>query len=241
MGGWAATRRPFFFLTGRGGIHLAGERCRPRPAPLGQGFDRPEWIATFCLPHEESDLIVVEVAQVTFSAPHGGYVVVLRVPGADRWLPIFIGSGEAQAIARNLRGDAYPRPMTFDLIAGLLEALDGEVLDVAITRLHENTFFAEIVLKRPGGEVLRLDARPSDAIPLALRLGLAIHVDEAVMDTAGHDGFPRMISLQNQIDELEGELAEAVEREDFEKAARLRDQIRYYRKLAKADEEEEDR
>lgn len=184
-------------------------------------------------------MVVVEVAQVTFSAPQGGYVVVLHALKTDRWLPIFIGSSEAQSIARNLRGDSYPRPMTFDLIASLLDALDGEVLEVAITRLHENTFYSEIALKRPGGEVLRLDARPSDAIPLALRLGLPIHVDEAVLEAAGHEGFPRMISLESQIDELEGELKAAVEREDFEHAARLRDQIRYYRKLAKTDEEED--
>jgi len=184
-------------------------------------------------------VLIVEVAQVTFSAPHGGYVVILRQQDVDRWLPIFIGSGEAQSIARNLRGDSYPRPMTFDLIAALLEALDGEVLEAAITRLHENTFYAEVVLKRPDGEVLRIDSRPSDAIPLALRLGLPIRLAEDVMATAGHEGFPRMISLENQIDELESELRAAVEREDFERAAQLRDQIRYYRGLGKADEDEE--
>jgi uncharacterized protein len=184
-------------------------------------------------------VLIVEVAQVTFSAPHGGYVVILREAVADRWLPIFIGSGEAQSIARTLRGDAYPRPMTFDLIAALLEALDGEVTAVAITRLHENTFFAEISLRRPDGEILRLDARPSDAIPLALRLGLPIGLSEAVMETAGHEGFPRMISLKEQIDELENQLKDAVEREDFERAAQLRDQIRSYRRLASTDQDEE--
>jgi len=183
----------------------------------------------------------VVVTEVTFHPNQGGYVVVLRERDGERWVPIRIGPGEAQSIAFNLRGSQYHRPMTFDLVAALLRALDGRVRATRITRLHEEVFYAEIVLERPDGEVVRLDARPSDAIPLALRLGLPLLMAEDVLDAAGKHGFPQLMPLEEQIQQLENELAEAVEREDFEEAARLRDQIRYYRKLTQPDEEGETR
>jgi bifunctional DNase/RNase len=115
------------------------------------------------------------------------------------------------------------------------------VRSTSITRLHEEVFYAEVLLERPDGEVIRLDARPSDAIPLALRLGLPVLMAEDVLEAAGKHGFPQLMPLDEQIQQLESELAEAVEREDFEEAARLRDQIRYYRKLIQPDEEGETR
>lgn len=182
-------------------------------------------------------MVEVVVTEVTFSPNQGGYVVILREKDGERWLPIFIGPGEAQSIALNLRGGQYQRPMTFDFVASLLRALDGRVRSVQVTRLHENTFYAEILLERPDGEVIRIDARPSDAIPLALRLGLPVHVAAAVLEAAGQEGFPQMVPLEERILQLEGELEEAVEREDFEQAVRLRDQIRYYRKLIQPEAE----
>jgi uncharacterized protein len=186
-------------------------------------------------------VIEVTVSEVTFSPSQGGYVVILREKDSERWLPIYIGPGEAQSIAVNLRGGQYQRPMTFDLVASLLRALEGRVRSAQITRLHDNTFFAEILLERPDGELIRLDARPSDAIPLALRLGLPVQVDDDVMEVAGQQGFPQMVALEERILQLESELEEAVAREDFEQAARLRDQIRYYRKLIQPEEEGESR
>ncbi len=184
-------------------------------------------------------MIEVTVSEVTFSPSQGGYVVILREKDSERWLPIFIGPGEAQSIAINLRGAQLQRPMTFDLIAGLLRALDGHVRTVQISRLHESTFYADILLERPDGQILRLDARPSDAIPLALRLGLPVWVKQEVMDAAGQEGYPQMVPLEERILQLEGELEEAVVREDFEAAARLRDQIHYYRRLIQPEDEEE--
>lgn len=186
-------------------------------------------------------MIEVTVSEVTFSPNQGGYVVILREKDSERWLPIFVGPGEAQSIALNLRGGQLQRPMTFDLMAGLLRALDGHVRSVQISRLHESTFYADILLERPDGQVLRLDARPSDAIPLALRLGLPVWVLPEIMEAAGQQGFPQMVPLEERILQLEGELESAVEREDFEAAARLRDQIRYYRKLIQPEDEEESR
>ncbi|MDP2361217.1 MAG: bifunctional nuclease family protein [bacterium] len=186
-------------------------------------------------------MIEVIVTKVSFNPQQGGYMVILREKDSERWLPILIGPVEAQAIADNLRGGQFQRPRTFDLMASLLRALDGQVRGVQINRLHENTFFAEVVLERPDGERIRVDARPSDAIPLALRLGLAIQVHPDLMEAAGQHGFSQAVTLEEFILKLEGELDEAVEREDFEQAVRLRDQIRYYRKLIQPDEEGESR
>lgn len=182
-------------------------------------------------------MIEVEVKEVTYSPSQGGYVVILREKEGERWLPIFIGPGEAQSIAVNLRGGQYLRPMTFDLVSSMLRALDGTVRRVEITRISENTFFAEIILERPDGERLRLDARPSDAIPLGLRLGLPIHVAGDVMEAVGQTGFPQMVSVEERIAQLEQDLGEAVASEAFEDAARLRDQIRYYRNLLHPEDE----
>ncbi len=184
-------------------------------------------------------MVEVEVSEVTFSPGHGGYVVILRQKDADRWVPIFIGPGEAQSIAVNLRGNQYPRPMTFDLVFSLINALDGAVRSVSISALRLNTFYAEVELLKQDGEVVRLDARPSDAIPLALKLGLPIRMSDQVLDAAGHDGYPQMIPHEDRIRQLEEELAKAVEAEDFEGAAQLRDQISYYRSLIKPEEEGE--
>lgn len=186
-------------------------------------------------------MIEVTVSEVSFHPAQGGYVVVLREKDAERWLKIFIGPGEAQSIAIQLRGGALQRPMTFDFIAALLRGLDGHVRTVQITRLHEGIFYADVLLERPDGQVLRLDARPSDAIPLALRLGLPVWVAPEVLDAAGERGFPQLVPLAERILQLEGELEEAVRREDFEEAARLRDRIRYYRALGEPDSEEDSR
>jgi bifunctional DNase/RNase len=183
-------------------------------------------------------VIEVTVAEVTFNSNQGGYAVILREKDAERWLQIFVGTAEAQSIALNLRGGQFQRPMTFDLVAALLRALEGRVRSVQISRLHDGIFYADVLLERPDGELIRLDARPSDSIPLALRLGLPIWVREEVLAAAGQTGFPQMGSLEERILQLEGDLDEAVEREDFEQAVRLRDQIRYYRNLIQPDDEE---
>ncbi len=182
-------------------------------------------------------MIEVEVKEVTYSPNQNGYMVVLQEKEGERWLPIFIGPAEAQSIAVNLRGGQYLRPMTFDLVSSMLRALDGNVRRVEITRLSEETYFAEVLLERPDGERIRLDARPSDGIPLALRLGLPIHVAQSVMDAAGQSGFPQMVSLEDRILQMEQELADLVAREAFEDAARLRDQIKYYRNLLHPEDE----
>ncbi|MCA9782248.1 MAG: bifunctional nuclease family protein [Calditrichaeota bacterium] len=180
-------------------------------------------------------MLEVEINEVTFNPSSKSYMVILRQKDADRWLPIYIGPGEAQTITFNMRHSQYPRPMTFDLIQTLIEKLGGVVSRVLISQLKDDTFFAEIDLIKPDGEVVTLDTRPSDAIPLALKLRLPIYMNDDVMQAAGHDGYPRMISLEERISHLERELGKAVEAEDYEHAAELRDQIKQFRTLQGGD------
>lgn len=98
-------------------------------------------------------------------------VVFLREAVGDRGCAIWIGAAEAHAIALALAGDAPPRPLTHDLMATLLGALDASVTRATITGVRDGTYFAELLVTRADGEVLALDARPSDAIALAMRAG----------------------------------------------------------------------
>ena len=114
--------------------------------------------------------------------------VVLLRPSSDagprRLLPIWIGPQEATAIMLALDGQATARPMSYELMVRLLERLGASVREVAITRLEQGTFYAEITLDAPGG-VHVVDARPSDSIALAVRTGAPIVVAEQVLDEAG--------------------------------------------------------
>jgi len=111
-------------------------------------------------------------------------VVILQEVDGDRMLPIWIGPGEASAIAMELAGMKFSRPLTHDLAASLIRGLGGSLLRVQITRVQENTYYAEMVIQR-GTEVLSVDARPSDSIAIALRLHSRLFTnDELLSSTA---------------------------------------------------------
>ena len=95
-------------------------------------------------------------------------VVILQEEGGERVLPIWIGPAEASAIAMELAGKKFPRPLTHDLFPLVIRGLGGTLTRVLITRVHDNTYFAELVITR-GDEVFTVDARPSDSIAIALR------------------------------------------------------------------------
>ena len=136
-------------------------------------------------------------------------VVVLRA-SEDRILPIWIGPFEADAITMTLEGRRPDRPMTHDLTVRLLETLTAQVQQVVVNKIVDNTFYAEITLDQ-GGQRHQIDARPSDALALAVRSNTPIFVANAVMDKAGGPDN----------DEYWAKMAEIVrqERERFEKAA----------------------
>ncbi|MBK8915667.1 MAG: bifunctional nuclease family protein [Phycisphaerales bacterium] len=110
-------------------------------------------------------------------------VIMLRERGGARVLQIVIGSSEALAIDRRLKGITLERPQTHELLAGVIESLGAEVEKIVITELRRGTFFARIVLRR-SGEVVEIDSRPSDAIALAAGLETPIYVSEQVLREA---------------------------------------------------------
>jgi bifunctional DNase/RNase len=110
-------------------------------------------------------------------------IVILRDKDGQRVLPIWVGIFEANAIALQIENVATPRPMTHDLLRNVIEDLNAEVEKIVVCDIQDNTFFAMIYLARKG-ETLAIDARPSDAIALALRTRAPIFVEESVIDNA---------------------------------------------------------
>jgi bifunctional DNase/RNase len=122
----------------------------------------------------------VNVAGVTVDPVTKSPVVVLREPESGNVVPIWIGLLEANAIALALEGTELPRPMTHDLMKSILLATGTRLLSVEIVDIRESTYFALLYIEG-NGESMRVDARPSDAIALALRCGARIFVSEAVL------------------------------------------------------------
>jgi uncharacterized protein len=109
-------------------------------------------------------------------------VVVLQELDGQRMLPIWIGPGEASAIAMELAGMKFPRPLTHDLAASFIRGMGGALSRVLITRVQENTYYAEMVIQR-GSEVFSIDARPSDSIAIALRLQARLFTSDDLLST----------------------------------------------------------
>jgi len=110
-------------------------------------------------------------------------VVILKEKTAERYLPIWIGPAEAEAIRLKLQGVNVPRPLTHDLLHSTIDALGATVNSIIINDLKSDTFFAKIILNVDGGQ-LEVDSRPSDAMALAVRAEVPIYADEAVLDKA---------------------------------------------------------
>lgn len=171
----------------------------------------------------------------------GAYAIVLKEYDGPRRLPIIIGSFEAQAIALEIEGIKPPRPLTHDLLKQVIDNLGGSVVEVIINELRENTFYAKIILEM-SGITNEIDARPSDAIALSVRTQTPIYVAESVLETAGfipsdeveketskkaeeeEDTLPK--SKEAKIAVLQNKLREAIEAEEYERAAKIRDDIK---------------
>ncbi|MCC7076172.1 MAG: bifunctional nuclease family protein [Acidimicrobiia bacterium] len=128
-------------------------------------------------------MIEMSLVGVRVELPTNQPIVLLREAEGERFLPIWIGGVEAQAIAFALQGMSTPRPLTHDLFRDVIAALDVTVRRVVIVELRDGTFYADLVLER-GGEEIVVSARPSDAIALAVRIGTAIFAAEDVLDEA---------------------------------------------------------
>jgi bifunctional DNase/RNase len=129
-------------------------------------------------------VIPVHLHGLGFDETSSQPVVILKEDDGHRVVPIWIGQPEAMAIMTVIHGTAPPRPMTHDLLMGLIGAVGLTIERVEITRVEEGTFFATLYLSGEGHEI-SLDARPSDCLALAVRAGFPVFVDDEVMRTAG--------------------------------------------------------
>lgn len=196
----------------------------------------------------EGDKVQVDIMGLspTPAPGGGGYALILKEVGGERRLPIIIGSFEAQHIALELEGIKPPRPLTHDLLRNIIEQLGFSVNYVYINELRDGTFFAKIKMDVASQD--EIDSRPSDAIALALKFAVPIYVSEEVMNEVSFT--PEKEDLENEqslekekekrieqitedvdpylkkLNQLKFALKNAVEKEDYEKAATLRDEIK---------------
>ena len=172
----------------------------------------------------------------------GAYAILLKEINGVRRLPIIIGAFEAQAIALEIEGIKPPRPLTHDLIKQVIDNLGATVMEIIVDELRENTFYAKIILE-VSALTNEIDSRPSDAIALAVRTQAPIYVAESVMQIAAFvpsEETEKEVSFKNESEKIEDEkpktkdakiaalqnkLREAIEAEEYERAAKLRDDI----------------
>ncbi len=191
------------------------------------------------------DRVLVDILGLSTNPASGGaYALILREVQGNRRLPIIIGQAEAQSIALEMEGIKPPRPLTHDLMKNIITAFGAELTDVVIDDLRDGTFFAKLNIDNQ-----QIDSRPSDAIALAVRYGVQIYVAAPVMDEAAfvpeeedEDQPPpsrqkepqkpkgkassQGMSKKEKLEQLAAQLKEAIEKEEYEKAAKIRDEMR---------------
>jgi bifunctional DNase/RNase len=128
------------------------------------------------------EMVVESVRVHMLSSQH---VVILKESERDRYLPIWIGPSEANAIAMRLQGLSAERPLTHDLLVSIVGALNSSVSRVVVTHVTDGTFHARMYVEAADGSEAEIDSRTSDAIAVAVRTGSTIYVDERVLDEAG--------------------------------------------------------
>ena len=170
----------------------------------------------------------------------GAYALILKEVNGNRRLPIIIGAFEAQSIALEMEGIKPPRPLTHDLMKNIIDTFGVSLQDVFINELRDGTFYAKITIEGVS-DSQEVDSRPSDAIALAVRYGVPIFVSDEVLKEAGitaeaeeeeqgetpkADQPAAIKKHASKLELLQTSLKEAIEKEEYEKAAKLRDDIR---------------
>lgn len=179
-------------------------------------------------------MIAVKVNKISFHPPSRSYAVILKEIDGDRRLPVIVGAFEAQSIALALEYMDPPRPLTHDLIGNIIKGIGSKLKTVKITTLKEGVFFASLEISGDGIGERSIDSRPSDALAVALRLQAPILVEEDVMSEASM--LPDIGSEEKEaldsadwapsLNSLEKRLQEAIDGEEYERAAKIRDQIK---------------
>ncbi len=145
---------------------------------------------------------------IRVEAPNNNPIVLLREREGNRYLPIWIGTAEASAIAHALQGIEPPRPQTHDLLKDVIDALGRRLEQVRIAEYRDNIYFAELVFDSG----TTISARPSDAVALALRVGCEIYGAEAVLDEVG---LPVPDEEEGEVERFR-EFLDSISPEDFE-------------------------
>ena len=164
-------------------------------------------------------MVPMELVGVRVELPSNTPIVLLREANDDTestdglMLPIFIGGPEATAIALAQQGVEPPRPMTHDLFAQTLEAMDVTIERVVITELRERTFFADLHMRSPS-EAKVMSARPSDAIALAVRLGIPIFAEDGLLAEVGYSETPEEPEAEEVVEDFK-DFLDSVNPEDF--------------------------
>ena len=185
--------------------------------------------------------VQVDILGLSTSPSSGGaYALILKEVNGNRRLPIIIGAFEAQSIALEMEGIKPPRPLTHDLMKNIIDTFGVSLQDVFINELRDGTFYAKITIEGVS-DSQEVDSRPSDAIALAVRYGVPIFVSDEVLKEAGIaaeaeeeeqgdtpkvDQPAAIKKHASKLEQLQTSLKEAIEKEEYEKAAKLRDDIR---------------
>ena len=188
--------------------------------------------------------VKLEIVGLSYSQTQSGaYALDLAEAGGKRRLPIIIGGFEAQAIAIELEKMTPTRPLTHDLFKSFADSFDIEVKEIIIYNLVEGIFYSKLICERDG-QITEIDARTSDAIAIGVRFDCPVYTFESILSTAGiiledgdTDGNMNLLDDENSeeeteetpenltVQELEFQLNEALENEDYELASRIRDLI----------------
>jgi hypothetical protein len=193
------------------------------------------------------DKIKLEILGMSYSqSQSGAYALILGEAGGKRRLPIIIGGFEAQAIAIELEKMKPARPLTHDLLKSLAVAFHIKVTEVIINKFFEGIFYAQLVCN-DGKQVIEIDSRTSDAVAIAIRFNCPIFTFENIMSVAGvlvdvtkkdedDSDWPDTEKDERNpweltsVEELEKQLQTAIENEEYEKASKIRDEIKRRRK-----------
>ena len=159
-------------------------------------------------------MVNMEVVGVRIEMPSNQPIVLLKEVDGSRFLPIWVGAVEATAIAFAQQGMTAQRPLTHDLIANILEAADLTMTAVQVVQLKDGIFYAEIQVRTESGTVLKISARPSDAIAIALRTKSNILADSDLLDEVGID-IPERLLADSEDGQSSGGAGSDVELERF--------------------------
>ncbi|MFH1638824.1 MAG: bifunctional nuclease family protein [Chloroflexota bacterium] len=173
-------------------------------------------------------MIEMAIDSIRVSMVNYQRVVILKEKNSERYLPIWIGPAEADAIAVKLQGVAVPRPLTHDLLRSVIDSLGAAIDYIVVCNLKNDTFYAKIILNVNGGQ-LEIDSRPSDALALAVRADVPIYAEETVLDKASimldkETGKPIM-EEGTAPDQKEGGKGQKVNEEEIKRASAFYDFI----------------